>query len=73
MSSHLIALNKLSRVCPVGVGEMWCHIFVKCILKVTIYDATHVCRDDQLCNVLKEGIDGAVKGVQYIWEDSLTE
>ena len=73
MSGHLIALNKLPRVRPVGVREMWCCIFAKFVLKVTVSDTTHVCRDDHLCAVLKEGIDGAVHRVQSIWEDDLTE
>ena len=57
---------------PVGVGETWCRLFAKCVLKVTVYDATHACRNDQLCAVLKYGIEGEVNGVQSIWEDNLT-
>ena len=48
MSSRLIVLNKLLRVRLLGVGEMWCCLFAKCVLKVTEYDSTHACRDDQL-------------------------
>ena len=73
MSGCLIALNKIPRLCLVGVEEMWYRLFAKCALKVTGSDATHVWRDDQLCAILKEGIDGALNGVQYIWEDSSTE
>ena len=50
----------------VGIGETWCHLFAKCVLKVTGYDDTHACRDDELCTVFKEGIDRAVNGVQSI-------
>ena len=69
----LIALDNLPIVRPVGVGETWCHLFAKCVLKITVYDATHGCRDDQLCTVLKEGIDREVNGTQSIWGDDLTE
>ena len=47
--------------------------FSRCVLKVTVSDTTHVCRDDHLCAVMKEGIDGAAHRVQSIWEDDLTE
>ena len=30
------------------------------------------CQDDKLCSVLKAGIDGAIYGVQYIWDENLT-
>ena len=40
---------------------------------VTGYDATHECRDDQLCAVFKAGIYGAVHGVQSIWEANSTK
>ena len=56
-----------------GVGEKWYRLFAKCVLKVTGSNATHTCRDDQLCAIFKEEIDGAVNGVQSIWEDNLTE
>ena len=72
-SGCLLALDKLPGLRLVGVGETWFHLFAKCVLKVTGYDATHTCRDDQICSVLKEGIDGTINGVQYILEDNLTE
>ena len=73
MSDRLIALDKLPGVRPVGVRETWRRIFEKCVLKVTGYEATHTCRDDQLCTGSKAGIDGAVHGVIYIWEDNSTD
>ena len=73
MSGRLIALDKLPGVRPVGVGEMWCHIFTKCVLKVTGSEAPHVCRDGQICTGLELEIDGWVHGVQSTREANLTE
>ena len=47
--------------------------FLKYALKFTGYEATHVCKDDQLFAVWKAGIDGMVNGVQYIWEANRTK
>ena len=73
MPGCLVSLDKLNGVRRVGVGEKCYRLFAKCVLKVTGSNATHACRDDQICAILKEGIDGAVNGVQSIWEDNLTE
>ena len=35
-------------------------------------EAINACQDDQLCAVLKAGIDGAVYGVQAIWDTILS-
>ena len=63
LSGRLIALYKIPGVCLVVVGETWRQLFVECVLKVTVSDATHVCRDYQICAGLKDGIDKAVHGV----------
>ena len=67
ISSCMITLDKIPRVRTVGVGETWCRLFEKCVLKVTGYDATHACMDGHLCGVLKEVINWAVHKVKYIW------
>ena len=58
MYEKIIELDKLPGVHTVGVGEMWRLIFAN--------EATHACKDDQLCAGLKSEIDGTVHGVQYI-------
>ena len=73
MSVCLIALDKLPGVRPVGVGETWRQLFAKCVLKVTGPEDTHTCKDDQLCAVLKVGINGTVHGVQSIWDANSTK
>ena len=43
------------------------------MLKVTETDATHACKDDQICAGLKTGINGAVHMVKSIWDTHSTE
>ena len=73
MSERLIAWNNLPGVRPLGVGETWRQIFEKCVLKVTGSEATNTCKDEQICTGLKEGIDGEVQRVIYIWKFNSTE
>ena len=63
MSGRLIALDNLPSVHPVCVGETWRQIFANWVLKITGPEATHACKDDQLCTGLKVVIGGAVHGV----------
>ena len=73
MSGHLIALDKLPRVHPVGVGETSRQIFAKFVLEIMGPEATHACKYDYICLGLKAGIDGVVHGVQYIWDNNSTK
>ena len=73
MSDCLIAFDKLPVVRLVVIGEMWCRLFAKCLIKVSGSDATHACRYYQLCYGLNAGINGAVQGVQSIWVANFTE
>ena len=70
MSCRLIALEKQPGVRPVGVGETWRRLFSKIILTVKGLEATMVCHDDQLCAGLKAGINGAIQGVQALWDEN---
>ena len=72
MSGRLIALEKQPSFFLFGVGETWRLLFAKCVLKVTGPEATSACQDNQLCPVLKEGIEGTVHGVQAIWDTKVT-
>ena len=73
MSGRLISFDKLPGVRPVGVWENWHRLFAKCIMKVMGYEATHACKDDQFYAGLNVVIDGAVHGVQSIWDDNSTK
>ena len=55
-----------------GARETWDQLCEKCVPKVTGSEANHARKDNKLCAGLKEGIDGAVHGVQFIWEDNST-
>ena len=73
MSGHLIALDKQPYVRPVSVGETWRHIFTKIVLKVIGPESSMASQDDQLCDGIKMVIDGAVHGVQAVWDKNLTK
>ena len=72
MSGCLVELDKQHGLCPVGVGKIWRHIFSKVVLKVIGSEATMMCKNDHLCDRLKEEINGAVHEVQAIWVENLT-
>ena len=68
MSGHLIVLEKWPGILPVGVGETWQRLFAKCVMSITVLEATNACQDDQLYASLKAVIDRALNGVQDIWD-----
>ena len=68
MPGWLIALDKQPDVRPVGVGEKWRRIFANIVLKVTGPESTMACQYEHLSPGLKAGIDGAIHGVQALWE-----
>ena len=72
MSGCLIALDKQPCVSPFGVRETWRRLFTNIVLKVTVLEATMVCQDNHLCYGLKAVTDGAVHGIQYIWDENST-
>ena len=72
VSSRLIRLDKQPDVHPFGVRETWRRLFANIMLKLTGPEATMACQDEHLCAGLKAGIDGAVHGVQAIWDKNLT-
>ena len=72
MSGHDITLDKQPGFHPSVIGETWRCLFAKCVLRVTGPEATSVCQGDQICSVHKAVIDGAVHGVQAIWDTKST-
>ena len=65
---HLIGLDKCPRVRPVGVGETWYHILVKCVLVVIGAEAKEACGTEQLCGGLEAGIEGGKHAVRLLWQ-----
>ena len=51
---------------------MWRRIFAKILLKVTGPEAIMACQYDQLCAGIKAEIDGAIHGVQALWDENLS-
>ena len=72
MSIRLIELDKQPGVHPVGVGEMWRRLFTNIVLKFTVPEAIMACQYDHLCAGLKAVIDGAIHGVQGLWDKNLS-
>ena len=71
---HLLVLDKHPGLRPVGVGETWRSIFANIVLKVTGPEAIMVCQGGQLFSGLNAVIDGAIHGVQALWDiNSSTE
>ena len=68
MFVRLIVLDKKSGVRPVGAGETWQRLFSKIVIKVMVLESIMEYQDDQLCDGLKSGIDGAIHGVQDLWD-----
>lgn len=48
-AGRLVAMNKMSGVRPIGIGETWRRLFAKIVLLVAGYEAKEVCGIDQLC------------------------
>ena len=72
MSGRLIVIDKHPGVRPVGVGETWRRLFSKIVLKVMGPESTMACQGDQLCSGLKVLIDGAIHGVQALWDENFS-
>ena len=65
-------LDKHPGVHPVGLGETCRRFFVKIILKVKAPEATLAFQDDHLCARFKAVIEGAIHGVQYLWDKNVS-
>ena len=72
MLGRLIAIDKQPGVRPVVVGETWWRLFANIVINVTVPEATMACQDDHMCAGLKSVIDGAIHGVQALWDENLT-
>ena len=48
ISGRLIALDKIPRIRPVGIGETWRRLLAKCLLRVTGQEAKASCGTEKL-------------------------
>ena len=72
MSGRILAIYKQPDVRQKDVGKPWRRLFAECLMKFTGPETINACQDDEICAVLKAGIDGAVQGVQAIWDNNLS-
>ena len=67
LASHLIDIDKLPGVCPIGIGEVVCRIFGKAVLSVIRDDILEVTGIDQLCAGQPGSCEGAVHAVRSMF------
>ena len=63
MTCHLVALDKMPGVCPVGIGETLRKALEKLVMRAAGDQAKTVCGNLQLCACLEAGIEGATHAV----------
>ena len=56
MASHLVALDKMPGVCPMGIGETLLQALAKLVIRVAGDQAKTACGNLQLCIGLKASI-----------------
>jgi hypothetical protein len=65
----LVALDKSPGTRPVGIGDIYCHLWAMCIFAVSASQATAACDNFNLRAGLTAGIEGAVHTVRHVWEN----
>ena len=63
MVYRLVALDKITGVRPVGIGETIRQVLAKLVMRAAGYQAKTVCGNLQLCSGLEAGIEGATHDV----------
>ena len=73
MSFRLIALDKQPGIRPVGVGETWRRMMLKCLLRVAGPESKAACGATQLAGELEAGIEGSIHVMRVLWEEHKME
>ena len=73
MSRRIIALDKKPGIRPIGVGETWCRMMAKCLLRVTGQEAKSDCRTEQMAGEVEAGIEGGNHSMCVLWEEHSQE
>ena len=60
IAGHLVALDKFPGVRPVGIGEAIHRLMAKLVQGITTHQDMEVCKSKNLCDRIKDGIEGAV-------------
>ena len=55
---------------PVGVGETWHQMLVKCVLVVTGAEDRESCETEQLCSGMDAGIEGGIHAFRILWKNN---
>jgi hypothetical protein len=71
MACRQVTLDKDPGVRPIGIGEVYHHLFAKCILKIASGQATTAAGNLNLCAGLATDIEGTVHAVREAWEKPL--
>ncbi len=65
-----VALDKCPGLRPLGVGEVWMHLWSDCSHTKTKVEAMNACGNTQLCAGLWSGIEANLHAVQAMWSQS---
>ena len=60
MSNRLITVDKCPSVQPIGIGQIWRHLFAKCVPATACSEATEAVGADQLYIGVSACIEGAI-------------
>ena len=70
---RFIALEKSPGIRPVGIGETWCRLLAKCLLRVMGQEAKAACWTEQVEGGVESGIEGAIHASRLQWTQHLQE
>ena len=63
MASHLVAMNKMPGVRPLGIGEIYRRLWAMLVIKDCGSQEKQLCGTSQLCAGLEAEIEGAIHSV----------
>ena len=67
MTRHLVALDKLPVLFPIGIGEAIRRLMAKLVKAITSQKYLSACGSNNLCAWLKSGIKGAVHASEQVF------
>ena len=73
MEVRLVALGKQPWGRPVGVGETWHLLIVKCALCVAVQEANAACGTEHLVGEVEAVIEGGTHAMRLLWDHHFQE